>query len=81
MGYNAWESFRRFVKEADEQYQRFATTPLIVYPAELRNDAEMVKYDIEQAQWLLHEHAEILQSAMEIGEYVPGKGYIEQELP
>ncbi len=81
MGYNAWDSFRRFVNEQDEQYQRFAAAPLIEYRAELQSDTALLKYDIEQAEWLLHEHAEILHNAMEIGEYVPGKGYVEQELP
>jgi hypothetical protein len=67
-GHEAWDSFWRFVEETDEQYQRFATTPLIVHRPELRNDADMVKYDIEQAQWLLREHAPVLQNAMAYGE-------------
>jgi hypothetical protein len=70
-GNEAWESFRRFVNEVDEQYQRFAAAPLT------DNDAEVLFGYIEQAEWLLRERSPALLGAMRHGEYVAGTRDVE----
>jgi hypothetical protein len=45
--HEAWESFRSFVDEQDEQYRRFATGPLT------DDDAELLIYNIQEGESLL----------------------------